>query len=146
MASAAWRDTYRGLLRSDTIESFLNDAYSETSLQRRVANHTFLVADDGGDIVGFADAIGRPDHVMLAAIYVLPDRRGEGIGTALLAEVQSRFPRQPIAADVLVGNRKGEVFYGRRGFIPREVIEVALADERVRERRWWHDLRADVDR
>ena len=49
----------------------------------------------------------------------------------------ARFPSEPIAAEVLVGNRKGEVFYERRGFVPRERIDTELFGESVAERRWW---------
>jgi hypothetical protein len=55
----------------------------------------------------------------------------------LLAALRSRFPDLPVAADVLSGNVKGEAFYERRGFFPRETLEVDLFGEPVLERRWW---------
>ena len=45
-------------------------------------------------------------------------------------------PGQPISADVLDGNRKGETFYEARGFVPRERLEADLFGEPVVERRW----------
>jgi GNAT superfamily N-acetyltransferase len=144
LAAAAWRDTYAGLLRDATIEAFVARAYSLESLERRIARHTFLMAEDGGRIVAFADVVPEADHLTLAAIYAHPEWRGRGAGTALLDEVRERFPEPPIAADVLVGNRKGEGFYARRGFLPREEIETDLFGERVVERRWWLDARLDT--
>jgi GNAT superfamily N-acetyltransferase len=140
VASAAWRDTYAGLLADATIESFVASAYSIERLERRIAGHTFLVVDDGHRIVAFADAIPETDHVNLVAIYALPEWRGRGAGTALLDIVRARFPGLPIAADVLEGNRKGETFYEHRGFEPRERIEEELFGEAVLERRWWLDV------
>jgi GNAT superfamily N-acetyltransferase len=137
VASAAWHDTYAGLLRASTIDAFVEAAYSVEMLERRIARHTFLVAEQEGRIIAFANAVIGDDVVNLAAIYALPNSRGHGVGTMLLAALTSRFPGLPIAADVLTGNRKGEVFYEHRGFAPREILQAELFGEPVVERRWW---------
>jgi GNAT superfamily N-acetyltransferase len=141
VAAAAWRDTYAGLLRSDTIETFIERAYSIERLERRIDRDVFLLAVRDAQVVAFCDAAEAESeahaYVDLYALYALPEARGQGAGTALLVELQSRFPSQSIAAEVLVGNRKGEVFYERRGFVPRERIDTELFGESVVERRWW---------
>jgi GNAT superfamily N-acetyltransferase len=141
VAAAAWRDTYAGLLRPETIETFIERAYSIERVERRIGSDTFLVAIEGGAIVAYADARPADDdganRVDLFAIYALPASRGRGAGSALLTELRARFDGLPIVAEVLRGNRKGEVFYERRGFQPRETIETSLFDETVVERRWW---------
>ncbi|HEX2754584.1 MAG TPA: GNAT family N-acetyltransferase, partial [Candidatus Limnocylindrales bacterium] len=143
VAEAAWRDTYAGLLSASTIETFIDGAYSIDRLQRRIDRHTFLVVEEEGSITAFADAVIEADRLNLVAIYALPDRRGRGAGTGLLEALRARFPGLPVTADVLVGNRKGEVFYERRGFVPREEIEADLFGEPAVERRWWLDARLD---
>jgi GNAT superfamily N-acetyltransferase len=137
VASIAWRDTYGDLLRPATVEAFVEAAYSVEMVERRIDRSTFLVAEDGNRIIAFANAIAGLDRLNLAAIYALPERRGEGAGTLLLTALRARFPTLPIAADVLSGNRKGEAFYERRGFAPREILEDELFGEPVVERRWW---------
>ena len=141
VAAVAWRDTYAGLLRSDTIETFIERAYSIERLERRINRDTFLLALRDDQVVAFCDAAEAESeagaHVDLYAIYALPEVRGQGAGTALLTELQARFPSQPIAAEVLLGNRKGEVFYEHRGFVTRERIDTELFGESVVERRWW---------
>ena len=137
VAAAGWRDTYLGLLQPETIEAFLDRAYSRDRLHTRITSHHFYVAEGPQGIVAFADAAEEPDRLTLAAIYAFPQLRGQGAGTALLDALTTRFPDLPVAADVLVGNRKGEVFYERRGFEPRETIEGSLFGEDVVERRWW---------
>lgn len=141
VAAASWRDTYAGLLRSDTIETFIERAYSVERLERRVDRDTFLLALRDDQVVAFCDAAEAESeagaHIDLYAIYALPEVRGQGAGTALLSELRARFPSLPIAAEVLVGNRKSEVFYERRGFMPRERIDTELFGEAVVERRWW---------
>lgn len=142
LAAAAWLDTYEGLLRPATIEAFIRGAYSLERVERRIAGDIFLVAHHAQRIVAFADALERPDRLELAAIYALPAARGGGAGTMLLTALRSRVPGLPVVADVLSGNRKGEIFYERRGFVPRETLEAELAGEPIVERRWWLDPRS----
>jgi GNAT superfamily N-acetyltransferase len=137
VAATAWRDTYAGLLRQETIERFITSAYSLERVDTRVREDEFFVVDGDEGIVAFADAVSQEDHVELQAIYALPELRGRGAGTALLTTIVELFPEQPISADVVVGNRKGETFYERKGFVPGERLEAELFDEPVVERRWW---------
>jgi GNAT superfamily N-acetyltransferase len=137
VAAAAWKDTYALLLRPETIDRFLANAYSRATIVRRIERDTFLVADVDDTVRAFADAVGRDAHVALAAIYAAPSWRGHGLGRLLLEDVRRRHPDQPIVADVLEGNRLGEAFYERSGFVPRERIETELFGEAVVERRWW---------
>jgi GNAT superfamily N-acetyltransferase len=137
VAAAAWRDTYGTQLTGSTIESFIESSYSIERLGRRIERHVFLVAVDEAEIVAFAEGDPGPDRLTLVSIYARPEHRGRGAGTLLLGELLTRHPDLPIAADVLEGNRLGESFYERRGFVPRERIEVDLFSQPVVERRWW---------
>jgi GNAT superfamily N-acetyltransferase len=137
VAASAWADTYAGLLKQQTIEKFITLAYSPEHVGIRVSEHHVFVVDGDQGIVAFADAVAQDDHVELQAIYALPELRGHGAGTALLTRIVELFPEQPISADVVAGNRKGETFYERKGFVPGERLDVALFDEPVVERRWW---------
>ena len=137
IAAAAWRDTYADLLTPETIESFIEHAYSPARVVSRITDDHFYVAEDAKGIAAFADALEREDRLDLLAVYALPDRRYQGAGTALLQKLLRDFPGRDISADVIDGNRKGEVFYERRGFVPRERLEATLFGEPVVERRWW---------
>jgi len=143
VASVAWRDTYEGLLRPDTIETYIERAYSPERLRARIAADRFYVAVGELGIVAFADAVVLPERIDLAAIYAVPEMRGRGAGTALLRTLLRVLPALPMSADVLAGNRKGEVFYERRGFVARETMEAELFGEPVVERRWWRVLEVD---
>jgi GNAT superfamily N-acetyltransferase len=137
IAHAAWRATYRELLRDETIEWFLDRAYSEERVGLRIERHETWVAELDGVVSAFAESEIRPDRVTLVAIYADPARRGLGLGTALLDTITRLHPHLPVAADVLVGNDRGEMFYEARGFVPVEAVAEELGGEHVRERRWW---------
>jgi len=137
VAASVWRDTYADLLKPETIESFIERAYSPERVASRITDDQFYVAEDATGIVAFADALEQEDRLDLLAIYALPDRRYQGAGTALFEKLAAEFSGWDISADVVDGNRKGEVFYERRGFTPRERLEATLMGEPVVERRWW---------
>jgi GNAT superfamily N-acetyltransferase len=137
IAHAAWMDTYRELLREETIEWFVERAYSEERVALRIERHETWVAELDGAIAAFAETAVEADRITLVAIYASPGMRGRGLGSALLDAIVDAHPDLPIAADVLDGNRKGETFYEARGFEPRETLEEQLGAELVVERRWW---------
>ncbi len=141
IAMAAWRATYRDMLRDETIEWFVERAYSEERVALRIERHETWVAELDGVVAAFAETavepVDEPDRVTLVAIYASPGMRGRGLGSALLDAIVDAHPDLPIAADVLAGNRMGETFYEARGFEPREVIDEQLGAELVVERRWW---------
>lgn len=139
VASAAWSDTYAGLLRAETIRAFVRSAYSPQRLVTRITSNHVCVAEGHRGIVAFADARVLPDRISIDAIYALPELRGRGAGTVLLQALLSALPSLPMTADVVAGNRKGEVFYERRGFVPRETLHAGLYGEVVVERRWWRE-------
>jgi GNAT superfamily N-acetyltransferase len=143
VAEAAWRATYAGLVTGEAIERFLAQAYAPERVAVRVERHDVLVASRAasGAVDAFAESVIRDGHVQLVAMYARPDARGRGLGSALLAAVRERNPGLDIAADVLLGNERGEPFYAARGFEPGELLVEELAGEPIRERRWW--LRAD---
>ncbi len=65
---------------------------------------------DASGVVGFIIRDGSHVH----ALYVAPDRRGQGIGRTLLAEAKARVERLDLW--VLAGNRRALSFYRAEGF------------------------------
>ena len=138
VAVRAWRATYAGRITNEAIERFLALAYAEDRVVRRIEGQEVLVAGRGnGSVEAFAECAAQADHLQLVSIYVLPDARGGGLGTALVTEVVATHPGEDIAADVLEGNELAEPFYVARGFVPGETLIDEIVGEPVRERRWW---------
>ena len=121
VARETWAAAYAGIIPERAQRAFLERAYSPASLARRIESGVFLVAEVDGEVVGFADLSrvgGEPGVVELAAIYVLPDAQGAGLGTRLLLAGLERFSgAKRIRADVERENLAARRFYEARGFV-----------------------------
>lgn len=110
----------------------------ETSLAR----NAHLVAECDGEVVALS-SFGRlsrsyrefphvtGDREVMWKLYVHPDHHGRGIGSRLLAEVESMVEGDELWLEVVDGNDRAYDFYASRGF--REV-------ERVPDRVWPDDV------
>ena len=120
VARITWAETYRDIIPEAERTRFVELAYSEESLKHRMETGVFLVAVLGGEIVGFADFDpdpSKPLEVELAAIYVLPEMQGRGVGTRLLEAGIGRFgSARSLTLRVARDNRGGRRFYEARGF------------------------------
>jgi ribosomal protein S18 acetylase RimI-like enzyme len=79
-----------------------------------------LVAEVGGDVIGFALAQMTPETgAELVAIHVLPEHQGTGAGKALMVAVVAAFRDWGAAAatlHVIAGNERAQAFYRRSGW------------------------------
>ncbi|MBS1855083.1 MAG: ribosomal protein S18-alanine N-acetyltransferase [Acidobacteria bacterium] len=86
----------------------------------------FLVAEEGGKVVGYAIACLERGMASLDSIAVAPEARGKGAAARLLASLVRRLKRRGVARLALmvkVTNRRARAFYERHGF--RRVRQVA---------------------
>lgn len=75
-------------------------AVSAETARRRIRGGTVLVAATHADmVVGVLVALPRPEGVHVEAIAVRPGRRGQGIGSGLVAEAADRWGRLTAAFD-----------------------------------------------
>lgn len=125
--AASWRTAYAGIVP----ESALGDGLAEerrTIWELRLTvdyggpAHTpeLLVAESGGEFVGFAYLVPQPDgRVLLDNLHVRPGRTGGGLGRALLAaardHVAERHPGADLYLEVLRDNVRAVAFYEREG-------------------------------
>lgn len=123
VADRSWHAAHDGIVGASTVDEFVAEHYDPESVREAVAGDgCFLVGDDGGRTVGFAAANrseSDPGTFALGAIYVDPDRWGEGVGSRLLdrvaADVAARGGER-LRLVVLAGNDRAVAFYEARGF------------------------------
>lgn len=123
VARESWHAAYDGVLGPEAVEKMIEQWYAEDALERSVTDEDqpFVVAVDGDELVGFANATREPESGTwhLARIYVDPEHWGEGVGTALLEWIETTLDRRGVDAyelAVLAGNDVGVAFYEARGF------------------------------
>ena len=93
-------------------------------IERYSATHQFLVAEEGGEVAGYAYACRwreRPayDWAVEVSVYVDAARKGEGIGRALYAELLDRLRAQGFrvaVAGITLPNPASVALHERMGF------------------------------
>jgi len=112
-------------------------------IEKYAATHQFLVAEDDGEVVGYAYACRwreRPayDWAVEVSVYVDPARKGEGVGRALYAELLDRLRAQGFrvaVAGITLPNPASVALHERMGFASIGAL---------REVGWklggWHDV------
>ena len=98
---------------------------------RGIATDSLLVAADGDDLVGFVtfeveSGVYEQDLTrgLVENVYVVPERRGEGIGSALLAAAENRLRERGCDAfflEILAANGSARRFYREAGYEPHRI-------------------------
>lgn len=119
LTDRSWLATYAPLIGEAATRAIVAERHAAEVFARQAAANLFLVALDGGTVVGHAHAMPKDGHY-LDRLHVEPGLKGRGIGRTLMAAVEAaREPRQRFWLDVLEGNDAALGFYARLGF--REV-------------------------
>jgi ribosomal protein S18 acetylase RimI-like enzyme len=129
IARTTWAHTYSSFIPEATQTMFLERAYSDTSLRRRMKHGLFLVAEAERQVVGYANFVHHGGHsAELVAIYVLPQWHGRGFGSALLAAgLREMLNIKRLVVQVERDNATGRRFYEAKGFrLMRELVVPAV--------------------
>ncbi|PSQ24966.1 GNAT family N-acetyltransferase [Halobacteriales archaeon QS_9_67_17] len=105
----------------------------ESLAQRVVSGGVFVAREDadGGDILGFVTFYPESggyeqdtDRGVVENLYVVPGRRGEGIGSDLLTAAENALAdggMEAVTLDAMVANEAARRFYRRHGYEPHRV-------------------------
>jgi GNAT superfamily N-acetyltransferase len=136
VAEAAWWASCAAFLDADTLREVLAEGYSESRLSEAVEDpelRATVAVDDGGEVAGFAIAERTwADTVDLHALYVDPDRWGEGAGSALLESVLAYARDEEceyVRATAFVDNPVARPFFESQGFEETRVVETPVFGE-----------------
>jgi GNAT superfamily N-acetyltransferase len=124
---ASWRSAYRGALRDEFLAGPIvadRDAVWAERFRSPPANQHVVVAEENGQIVGFACAYAG-DHPewgsLLDNLHVSRSLQRRGLGTALLRHVAlwcaATAPRLGLYLWVLQSNRSAQKFYEDLGAV-----------------------------
>lgn len=116
IASMAWYDTYAKIMEIDTIGKFLEAAYNDERLERRIKESLFLVAENDDEVIGFANFING-NELFLSAIYVNPKFQRHHTGAELLEAGIAHFNEyDELFVEVASNNALARAFYDKTGF------------------------------
>ena len=118
----AWRVGYRGLVPASVLDALSVEEKREHWRARLERGDRTFVAERHG-IAGYCRVV-LPDEV--ASLYVLPDQRRGGLGSALLAAGLDELRGYSEAATlwVFAANHAARAFYARFGFTPDGAAQV----------------------
>lgn len=119
VARKSWNTTYEGIIPHRVQENFLNAAYNDEMMEKRLSGSFIFVAEKGDKVVGFANftSVNSEGQSELSAIYLYQDFQGEGIGSALLQRgIKELENLKEVYIDVEKENSIGKSFYDAKGF------------------------------
>lgn len=106
---ATWRRTYQNILPRETLRSLTYDSREALWIKniQLPENHVWVIENDGGTVVGFADTsmrekLGSQHTYNLTSLYILPSYQGRGWGKALVREI-FEFYKEKQAELIYVG-------------------------------------------
>ncbi len=149
----SWRSAYRGIFEDEYLDEPVyadRQALWQTRFHSPRPDQCVLVAHDNERIVGFACAYGGEDATWgtyLDNLHVAPSRKGEGIGTALLARVAAwslaEYHGRGMFLWVFAENLPARAFYSQLGAGAADESEWTTASgSSVRQVRYvWDELK-----
>ncbi len=124
VCTAGWRDTYAALHSQEYIDHVVGKFYSQERLLEEIVHHPdwdgWQVAEQGGVLLGAGGGgLISPERWEIFVLYLDPDFRRQGAGSALVAEMTGQAllhgaSEQWVSA--AKGNVKGLPFYEALGF------------------------------
>lgn len=119
IAKISWHDTYEGIIPTAIQDLFIERAYSNAMMMKRLEKTSVYVAIHEEEIIGFANftRVDEDGDAELTAIYLLPSHQHLGYGKQLLVEgLQNIQDAQQLFVYVECENQKGRLFYERNNF------------------------------
>ncbi|MBP2623267.1 GNAT family N-acetyltransferase [Streptococcus oricebi] len=120
-----------------TIEEF------ERRIEKTLANYPYLVAEEAGQLVGYAYASAyyqraAYDWTVELSVYVDTSKRSKGVGSALYEELEEQLKKQGkvnFLACIALPNEASILFHQKRGY-----IQVAHFPKIGYKFGRWHDI------
>ena len=122
--------TYKGVVTPTVVAAVVDQLYTDEAVAASVAASVdepcsrFLVAEYGGEVVGFLHYDERGPEPELHRIYLRPNAIESGVGTELMNALHaSLVPGARYILMVIAENARAITFYRRHGLVARETID-----------------------
>ncbi|MGI8531087.1 MAG: ribosomal protein S18-alanine N-acetyltransferase [Geodermatophilaceae bacterium] len=102
-------------------ELFGPEAWTEGMLRSELADpdsRHYVIAVGAGSVVGYAGLVAYDDEAHVLTVGVLPGWQGQGIGSALLADLLEAADARRVLLEVRADNAAAQRLYARYGFRP----------------------------
>lgn len=119
IAVAAWKVAYRDILTPEFMAHEWEREYSDAAIQQQMeTGHQFFILEDDGKVIGFCSYSRQKWVAKLHKLYLQPNMKGQGHGTALIAQVESSARAEGCEAVELSVNRFNSAieFYKKQGY------------------------------
>jgi len=135
LAGIVWRRHYPGIITHEQIEYMLANGYSHAVLSAFITEEGagLELARMGDRLVGFG-AYQRKDatrEVKLEKLYIHQDFQGRGVGSRLIAKIESAARAQKCSTLILNVNKNNVQAiraYEKNGFAVREAVVVDIGN------------------
>lgn len=137
ITTESWRMFYKNIIPLSTQNDFLASAYNERVLIGRMENSSFYVAEENGEVIGFANfsRVKSSGEVELHAIYVLESKLNKGIGSMLMDEGIRQLKPNKIQVSVETLNKVALDFYLARNFVIEDEYDALFSQHILRRTR-----------
>ena len=128
-----WPQTYASILSQEQIDYMLEMMYSESSLQKQIAEDgcQFIIVYENGNPVGFASYHEvEPRRWKLNKIYILQNQQGKGTGKHVINYIIDEIKKQNATSLFLQVNQhnNAKTFYERLGFNEVDFINLDIGN------------------
>lgn len=134
IATVAYHDTYVPILGQEQVDFMLDKTYSLNALQEQLdQGHMFIIALEQEQKVGFASFTlmeANKRACKLHKLYLLPEKKGSGLGKFLVNEVILTAKKLGSKSLLLNVNRfnKAIGFYEKMGFSVKEKVDIPIGE------------------
>ncbi|MDI9499035.1 MAG: GNAT family N-acetyltransferase [Bacillota bacterium] len=129
LAAEIWQEAFTYMISDEQIAYMLERFQSAPALTRQIEdeNYRYWFVRLGAETAGYLGVQPREKTLFLSKVYLLPARRGHGLGAAMLRFAAAQARRMGLCYLELTVNRSNPALrlYQREGF---QIVREAVAD------------------